>query len=346
MGWEDRHYYRDRDTGGGGPLTWLLSGTIPLFTAFGIRVQAHASLVLTIVLVLIFGLGHGFTWQDRVQSMTVLFLIVLLHEFGHCFAARWVGGEANEIIMHPLGGLALASPPRRALPTFITVAGGPAVNVVICLVCGTFLWLTMGWLPWNPFQFASYGDFENWYNVNRYVFWVYQISLMLLAFNLLPIYPLDGGQMLQAMLWPKMGYYRSMNYSCITGMVAAVLGGMVALASFNVFLALLAMMGFMTCLNMRRQLLAAGPYAFSEMEFGSSYVAEPRHKKLSPKLYKKVRKREAQERLEQEKIDAILAKVSAHGMHSLTWWEKRTLRKATARQRQRDLELSQNRSKF
>jgi len=95
---------------------------------------------------------------------------------------------------------------------------------------------------------------------------------------------------------------------------------------------------------MRRQLLAVGPDGFTEMEFGSGY--HETHKKLSPKLYKKVRKREAQERVEQEKIDAILAKVSAHGMHSLTWWEKRTLRKATERQRQRDLELSQQRSKF
>ena len=45
--------------------------------------------------------------------LVLLFLVffsVLLHEFGHCFAARWVGGDANDILMHPLGGLAMASP--------------------------------------------------------------------------------------------------------------------------------------------------------------------------------------------------------------------------------------------
>src|SRR3954468_2776303 len=103
MGWEDRPYYRDR--GGSGslsnPLMWLLTGSVPLFTAFGIRVRAHASLLLMIVLVLLFGLGQGFTWQDRVQSMSILFGIILLHEFGHCFAAPSVGGEANDILMWP-----------------------------------------------------------------------------------------------------------------------------------------------------------------------------------------------------------------------------------------------------
>src|SRR4029078_2419423 len=91
-------------------LMWLWAGRVSLFTAFGIRVYAHASLVVMAVLVLLLGLGPNAPWPDRIQSMSMLFLIVLLHEFGHCFAARWVGGEADEIVMHPLGGLALAVP--------------------------------------------------------------------------------------------------------------------------------------------------------------------------------------------------------------------------------------------
>src|SRR5690348_14191000 len=110
MGYQDRPYYRDRGDLTFNPLTWLLYGSVPLFTVFGIRVRAHASLVLTAVLALVFGLGPGFGWQDRVGSMIMLFLIVLLHEFGHCFTARWVGGEAEDILMHPLGGVALARP--------------------------------------------------------------------------------------------------------------------------------------------------------------------------------------------------------------------------------------------
>src|SRR5687768_13274717 len=105
MAFQDRHYYREGGGATGNPLMWLLTGSVPLFTIFGIRVRAHASLIVIIGLVLLFGLGQGSNVQARVQSMGVLFVVILLHEFGHCFAARWTGGNAEEILMTPLGGL-------------------------------------------------------------------------------------------------------------------------------------------------------------------------------------------------------------------------------------------------
>src|SRR5205085_10098593 len=161
------------------------------------------------------------------------------------------------------------------------------------------------------------------------VFWVYEISLMLLAFNLLPIFPLDGGQMLQSILWPWFGYYKSMNFSCITGMVAAVLGFMIALASGNPWFAALAVMGFMTCLGTRRALLAAGPYEMEdETDYSAAYEpVTPKKRRASSWALQRVRKRamkeNQREREEQERLDAVLAKVSKHGMGSLSWTEKR-----------------------
>jgi stage IV sporulation protein FB len=359
MGWEDRPYYRDRGPSYGNPLMWILTGSVPLFTAFGIRVRAHAILVISIVLMLLFGFGYpGFTLQDRVTAASILFLIVLLHEFGHCFTARWVGGEADEILMHPLGGLALTQPPRRPWPTFLTVAGGPAVNVVICAVCGALLWWKLNWLPWNPFRFyppEGRGVSADWFNVLWYAFWIYQVSWQLFMFNLMPIYPLDGGQMVQALLWPRLGYYRSTVVSCNVGMVGSVVGGMIALAFRNVGLGILAAMGFMYCLNMRRQVQAAGPYAFSEEDSPIDYAASlrtsvraaKRQSRFSKWQAARAKRRAAAEQAEaaseQAQIDAILAKVSAHGMHSLTSAEKRALQKATERQRQRDLETGRAR---
>src|SRR2546421_12828610 len=134
MAWQDRPYYRESGNTSGSPLWWLLTGSAPLGTWFGIRVRAHSSLVIFIAIGLFVGLPGTTGFKDNVASMAVLFALVLLHEFGHCFAARWVGGEADEILMHPLGGLALAQPPRRPLPTFLTIAGGPAVNLAICVL--------------------------------------------------------------------------------------------------------------------------------------------------------------------------------------------------------------------
>jgi Zn-dependent protease len=346
MGYQDRPYYRDRDSQSN-PLMWLLSGSLPLFTVFGIRVRAHASMIVMAVLVLLFGLGQGFTWQDRVQSMTVLFGIVLLHEFGHCFAARWVGGSADDILMWPLGGLAFASPPHRPLATFITVAAGPAVNVLICVVCGLGMWAATGSVPLNPFKFSPVGSFEGWFDIYRYAFWIFQISWMLLVFNLLPIYPLDGGQMVQAALWPKFGYFKSMNFSLITGMVGAVLGGMIALASGAIGLGIMAAFGFMNCLNMRRALIAAGPSEFEDdnVDYSAAYEIDPvpRRKRVNRRAANRARRQLDAERAERENVDAILAKVSREGMQSLTWAERRTLKKATEHQRQRDMEATHSR---
>ncbi|HEY8666174.1 MAG TPA: site-2 protease family protein [Tepidisphaeraceae bacterium] len=350
MGWEDRPYYRERGRDSyGGVFKWILYGSVPLFTAFGIRVRAHASLVLFIGLTLLLGLGRGFSPIDTVQSMTALFLLVLLHEFGHCFTARWVGGDADEIIMHPLGGLALATPPRRPLPTFLTVLGGPAVNFIICVICGAFLWSTGYGVPWRPFELTPRNMHSiGWFSVWGWALWIYVMSYGLLMFNLLPIFPLDGGQMLQAVLWPKFGYYKSMLFSCTAGIVGAVLAigyGLVD-SPVNLFLILIAIMGLVYCIQLRRQLRANGPEMYTD-EDGIDYQASiygPRHsrrkRKISRWKIRRVQKLERREELEQQQIDAILAKVSAHGMQSLTWREKRALRKATEHQRQRDQVLS------
>src|SRR5260221_2170667 len=252
-----------------------MNGSVPLFTAFGIRVRAHVSLILLIGLTLLLG---GLTVKDfniavRVQSMTILFAIILLHEFGHCFAARWVGGDAEDILMSPLGGLAMARPPHRPLPTFITVAAGPMVNVLICLLAALAMYLISGIDPWRPFELLhrNHGVASNaWRDVTWYAYWVYLMSLGLLLFNLLPIFPLDGGQMLQSILWPKFGYYRSMMFACITGMIGAVIVGLFGIISFNLFLVFLAASGFLYCYSRRRELREVGPEFEEGMDFSAS----------------------------------------------------------------------------
>jgi hypothetical protein len=123
MAWQDRHYYRDRSSGATNPLMWLLTGSVQLFTMFGIRVRAHASLLVLIALVLLLGWGRGGV-EARVQSATILVGVILLHEFGHCFGARLTGGDANEIMLTPLGGIAFTMARRRPGPPLLPLPAG------------------------------------------------------------------------------------------------------------------------------------------------------------------------------------------------------------------------------
>ena len=359
MGFSNRDYSRE-DYGERSGLAragqWLWNGRVPLFRAFGIDVQAHSMLVIAIVLTLLFlPMSPGFRWQDAVISAALLFGVVLLHEFGHCFGARWVGGEADQIVMHPLGGLALTQPPTNWRAHLITTLAGPAVNVLICVVCGIGLFALVGSLPWQPFPRQPFVAFRGWLDPAWLLFWIYQTSWTLLLFNLLPIYPLDGGRAVQEIAWARVGYYKSMLVAANTGMVGAIVFGMVAIATGQLGLLILAGLGVFSCYQMKQQLAEMGPFGFSEYDDPITASMQQAYRdnrrsnrptKRSKRGQRTMQRLAAQAKRERDQaaaaeaeIDRILAKVSASGMHSLTRGEQRTLKDATARQ-QRESEKS------
>ncbi len=132
------------------------------------------------------------TWN--VLEYLALFLIVTLHEFGHSLACRQVGGQANQIVLWPLGGVAYVNPPQRPGATLWSIAAGPLVNVVLApIIMGigrmSLLW---GWYAAVP-------------DLRTLIHAIFYIDVGLLIFNILPIYPLDGGQILRAVLWFVLG---------------------------------------------------------------------------------------------------------------------------------------------
>lgn len=136
------------------------------------------------------------------------FLLVLLHEFGHVLACRTVGGTANRIVLWPLGGLAFVAPPPRPWPTLWTIVAGPLVNVALAPVL--FGWVFMTW----P------GDEAEPTNLSILALALATFNVGLLIFNLLPIYPLDGGRILQALLWRLFGLRASLLVAGGIGVVA------------------------------------------------------------------------------------------------------------------------------
>jgi Zn-dependent protease len=146
-----------------------------------------------------------------------LFVIVLIHEFGHALACRQVGGIANRIVLWPLGGIAFVNPPPRPGAVLWSIAAGPLVNVVLVPVTAGF-WILSGVLDWQ----TVYPDLALFL---YYLFWV---NTVLLIFNLLPIYPLDGGQILQSLLWFVMGRAESLMFVSIIGLLGG--GGLLIVA--------------------------------------------------------------------------------------------------------------------
>src|ERR1039457_1750433 len=158
-------------------------GSLHLFRLFGVDVFLHWSWFL-VALYQLNDSTHkygSFAW-NLAEYMT-LFLIVLMHEFGHALACRQVGGHADQIVLWPLGGVAYVAPPQRPGAMLWSIAAGPLVNVVLApvLTVGAILASGLGWK-------SSLPDFY------KFLVAICTINWGLLIFNLLPIFPLDGGQ--------------------------------------------------------------------------------------------------------------------------------------------------------
>src|SRR6059036_3454540 len=183
-------------------------GSIRLFRFAGVDLFLHWSwfLVATYEIRNRAGTYSSLSWN--VLEYLALFAIVLLHEFGHALACRQVGGQANEIVLWPLGGVAYVNPPPRPGATLWSIAAGPLVNVVLFPVL-TGLRLLSGSLGWaSTMPDAHFFLRAIWF-----------INFGLLLFNLLPIYPLDGGQILRSLLWFVFGRARSLMIATMTGFV-------------------------------------------------------------------------------------------------------------------------------
>jgi len=190
-------------------------GAIRLFQICGITVFLHWSWFFVAVLdIQRQSVYSSIVWS--VLEYLTLFAIVLLHEFGHALACRSVGGTSEQIVLWPLGGVAYVNAPSRPGATLWSIAAGPLVNVALAPVLAILALATHA---------SSGSDFS------VFVSEVNVINLVLLLFNILPFYPLDGGKILRSLLWYVVGRARSLMVTVIIGFI-----GVIALAIGAVFI--------------------------------------------------------------------------------------------------------------
>lgn len=183
----------------------------------GTEVRLHATFLLLVGLLGWVTLAnHGpAAALDTVAFIITIFLCVLLHEFGHVLAARRFGIQTADVTLLPIGGLArLERMPRKPSQELVVALAGPAVNVAIFLLLLPFLNIV-------PDADLRY-DFLRAPFLERLAYW----NLIMVVFNMIPAFPMDGGRVLRAGLAFFMEYATATRVAATIGQAIAVFAGM------------------------------------------------------------------------------------------------------------------------
>jgi Zn-dependent protease len=276
----------------------------------------------------------------------LLFVSVLIHEFGHIFAARWSGGEGEDVLMWPLGGLAYVRPANTTSSEIVTHAAGPLTNAILCGAClaglrlygreietGIFSLLTLPAVKWQSEIGADI------------LVLAASINFKLLCVNLLPALPLDGGQIAYAIARTQGDAPEMRQFVLKLGMfvsIGLVLFGWLADDTSPIVLAF-----FVGIINLQEHFILALSDHWTEGFAGAEFSSSLRDEEQEPRpgviarwrmrRAEERQQREAEERIQTErKVDELLAKVHNEGMNSLTDAEKRFLTRASQRYRSQE----------
>lgn len=336
--------------------SWSLS----LGRVVGVRLRLHALFLAVGVLILFASsrapdmpfVGVGFL------AVAVLFASVLLHELGHCFAAFRFGGTVDQIVIGPLGGMAPVNVPHEPRRELLVALVGPMVNFAIWLAMAPIL-VVMGQnliellkpfesplSPTDSFALAAV----------KLIFW--QNWLLVLVNIILPAFPLDCGRVMRSVLWPAFGYRSAVivvaRFSQATVIALIFIAWLVDERADNsvawVPLTLFAIFIFFSAkaetdrLDHHEEDDDLLGYDFSQGYTSLERTLDanrnpPRPGGLQRWLQKrretKLRRLEEIERLEELRVDEILARLHENGMDGVTAEEQALLQRVSARYRNR-----------
>jgi Zn-dependent protease len=210
-------------------------------TVAGTEVRIHLTFFLLLAFVAAVGTKDGRGMEGALLAVLLVsaaFTCVLLHEFGHVFAARLFGIRTPDITLLPIGGMArLERMPRTPAHELVVALAGPAVNVVIAAVIA---WV-MGY-SWEASE-------ETVMDLSPANFWFVLMwwNLIMVVFNMVPAFPMDGGRVLRAVLAMVLSYERATSLAAVIGqgIAAAVVLGLLFYGIFNPILLLIAIFIFM-----------------------------------------------------------------------------------------------------
>jgi len=226
----------------------------------GIDLKIHATFAIIILWVIYNHIIAGDDLRTTVESLIfvlTIFTCVILHEFGHALTAKKYGIKTLDIILLPIGGVArlerMPEDPKQEL--WVTLAG-PAVNVLIAFIIFLILFLTGSPIPLVNTDFFTDSFLAN----------LMALNIILVVFNMLPAFPMDGGRVLRALLALRMEYAKSTKIASKIGKAMAILFGIIGLFSnpFLVFIAAFVWFGANQEEKMVRMKYSGGLYNYKE----------------------------------------------------------------------------------
>lgn len=189
--------------------------SLPLGRLAGTEIRIHLTFFL---LLLWYGVAGGLAGGSAMALQSVAFIIavfacVVAHEYGHVLMARRFGIATRDITLLPIGGVAsMERMPERPSQELLVALAGPAVNVVIALL----LFAVLG----GGMPSAGLGDLTAWSNQD-FLQRLAIVNVMLVLFNLLPAFPMDGGRVLRALLAIAMPRARATRIAATIGQAIA-----------------------------------------------------------------------------------------------------------------------------
>ena len=205
----------------------------------GIAVYMHATFLILIGFVVLSHWSEGHELGKTLEGVgftLALFACVVLHEFGHALMAARFGIKTRDITLLPIGGVArLERMPEDPMQELWVALAGPAVNVVIALVLLVLIVLTSASSSFEPFSVTS----------GTFLVRLMLVNIIMIVFNMIPAFPMDGGRVLRALLATRLEYAQATQIAASIGQAIALLFAFVGFFTnpFLMFIALFVWIG-------------------------------------------------------------------------------------------------------
>ncbi len=297
-----------------------LSSSKTIFNIYGINVRITYILIVFISIMILLELPNGLeSFFSAAIVYIALVTFVFLHEMGHSLAAIKDGARVRAIYLHPLGGLAQI---YGSLP-------GPGSEIIVA-AAGPFVSLTLAAFFYLPLTFIGNGFLPD------LLLTFFKINMALALFNFLPIFPLDGGRIMSAILVIKMGSIDAaepaVKISKFGTIILGIIGVILLISGHSYGISILLIAIFIYFLG-NHEMQTIDNILFFASEHAPSSSPKEREGWLTRKINarkKKLREQKKEKEIaEREEVDNILRKVNREGISSLTSKEKYVLNKAS-----------------